>query len=238
MRAALFAVFSMAALSGCATPWPGSIPATTYAGTVYNEPLGRDEPNAKVSAIRPGLKLSLLYHFFPLPAAAADQVIGRARSGKDGGFTLTTTGGYATKLWVESNDGRLTGWLDRDLERGGKNLVIKVRPYVEAISYSKVSLSEADCATFQSACDKIMFHYASTGYKTTLSLSEYAKKSIISQNEFLFFESMQSHLLGAHPDIEAEWKDLILRIKSFDEPVEFKKGDWRTDVPSLKQSSH
>jgi len=208
-------------LSGCANRWPEDAPPVTYSGTVLNAPLHRGEPDATIYAVRPGVKPGLLDHYWLQPADEADGVMATAHSRKNGDFVLTTKSGYATELWAASQDGRLVALVDRDLKRGTTHLVLNVRPEIQDISYG-TGLTEKQIATLRSACDKIMFHYTSTGYKTCLSFSGYREKSIISAEEFQLLKSLAPHLTGSKPDIEIAWPKEVLRVRSFDQPIWFK----------------
>jgi hypothetical protein len=219
-RAALLALISLAGLTGCATQWP-SLPPTTYAGTVYNEPLQRPETNAQITAVRPGEKPGLVDHFWMAPASERDGTIGLTRSDANGSFVLTTRGGYATQLLVRSDDGDLTALRDRGLQHGSDKLWIGIQPELVAISYHSVDIDETEMKTFRSACTRIMFRFAATEEHHTSSLDGYHRNGVLSDAEYALLRQLGPHLLGPHPDIEPEWPRFRWRIKSFDEPIEF-----------------
>jgi hypothetical protein len=206
-------------LTSCATPWP-SLPPTTYVGTIYNEPQRRPEPDAQITAVRPGLKPGLVDHFWMESASERDGAIGHAQSDENGHFVLTSTGGYATQLLVQSVNGDLTALWDRDLEHGKENLWISIRPELVGISYRNVDIDKTEMKIFRSACDKIMFHLAANDYHPTSSLVAYHRDGVISDSEYALLRQLRPHLLGPNPDIEPEWPRFRWRIKSFDQPIE------------------
>jgi hypothetical protein len=94
-----------------------------------------------------------------------------------------------------------------------------------------VAMNETESALFRSAIGKMMFQYASTNYRKTFSLSDYAQKSILTEDEFDYLQKRLPHLVGPHPDIQADWTNLTWRIQSLDRPVSFLALDGRKTFP-------
>lgn len=221
--AAPLTLLCLASLTGCATPWP-NLPPATYAGTIYNEPQQHPEPDAQVTAVRPGEKPGLVDRYWMAPASERDKTIGIARTDQTGHFVLMTSGGYATQLLVKSADGDLTALWERDLKQGNENLWIGIRPELVAVSYRNVSIDESEMKIFRSACDKIMFRFVADSDHHTSSLPAYHREGVISDGEYTLLLQLGPHLIGPHPDIEPMWPRFHLRIKSLDQPIEFIAG--------------
>ena len=207
------------------SPWPKDAPATTYTGIVLNEPLNKGEPNAIVYAIRPGVKPGFFDHFrLWQTSELADQVITSVASNGSGRFRLTVPHGYATWLLVTSQDHRLSGEIEENLKRNVRDLMIKLDPQMNDIAFSGVvgDFPNDDQKMIQSAYYKMMFHYASTGYKTPLSLAVYEQKGIVSPDESRMIQKYWRFLSGSKPDITVSWNCFSMRIISMSAPVVFR----------------
>jgi hypothetical protein len=211
---------AVVALTSCATPWPSSMPPTTYAGTIENQPRQKPEPDARIVAVRPETR-SGLFDWFPIfPRYIPYVSIGETVSGKDGRFVLTTTGGYATKLLVQTQDHRMVAVVDRDLKRSTYSLRIEVLPEATDSVYH-VAVEEADVTAFGDICDKLMYNYAATGYTKTYSLGDYRARGVITAKDYALLLKLKPDILGPNPGLRREWATLSLRITSFDQPVRF-----------------
>ena len=110
----------IAALSGCALPWP-NLPPEEYTGTVINGPLNRAEAGAKVFARR--------YPSRGIDIAAPTDLIGSTTTRADGSFHLRTRSGYAFELAANSADGRLGAIVRVRSERHNIHLRLEPRVY-------------------------------------------------------------------------------------------------------------
>jgi len=211
-------------LTGCVTePWP-TLPPTEYSGTVINEPLGKGEPGAVITAFRPKEKAGpadlVMDKFVPMTVELADTKIATTLSGVGGRFILSIPSGYATTITVESADDRLTAYLDRDMKRSTENMVIKIDPVVQEVSYGSVAISDSDLSLLRSACEKMMFQLASTRYRHPLSVDDYAHRGIITPEEYAGLQRVKPHLLGRNPDIVVNFPRDSLHFLSFTDPIE------------------
>jgi hypothetical protein len=225
VKALLFALPLLVALPGCVSPWPANMPPVSYSGTIFNEPRNRPEPDAKVMAFRPGMKLGLFSewldsHWLMQAASARDRIIGETRSSSGGHFVIMTSGGYATQFMVLSRDEWLEGWTSVKSKKGATNLILKIRPEVQAL-YCSLNLSDEQSDILRSAFNKMAFQYASTRYRKSLSIDDYFRSGILSPREFQLLLQLKPHLLGPHLGIQAGFSRHVLRIDSFAEPVRF-----------------
>ncbi len=231
MKAAVRAAVIWAGLTGWAkseSPWPKDAPATTYTGVVLNEPLNKGEPKATVYAIRPGVKPGFFDHFrLWQTSESADQVAASVVSDRSGRFRLTVPHGYATWLLVTSQDRRLSGNVEQNLKRDVRDLTIKLDPQMNDIAFSGVvgDFPDDDQKMIQSAYYKMMFHYASTGYETPLSLAAYEQKGIVSPDESRMMQKYWRFLSGPKPAITVGWNCFSMRIISVSAPVVFRPSE-------------
>ena len=227
VRAALV-LAGMAGWSKGESPWPNDAPATTYTGMVLNASLNKGEPNATVYAIRPSVKPGFFDHVrLWSTSELGDQVVVSVVSDRSGRFRLTVPHGYATWLLVTSQDHRLSGDVEQNLKRDVRDLTIKLVPEMNDIAFSGVvgDFPDHDQRMIQSAYYKMMFHYASTGYKAPLSLAAYEQKGIISLDESRMIQKYWQFLSGLKPAITVGWNCFSMRIISMSAPVGFRPND-------------
>jgi hypothetical protein len=216
---ALLVVALSCTLAGCAS-WD-KLPPTTYAGTVMNAPLNQPEPGAMIKAQRPTYRPGPLdFTGLLIPHEIEYETIGTTRTDRHGHFSLVTTRGYATTLFFTSVDQRLTAYITDDLEHSTGRLDIALKPEVTQVEYS-VPVPQHDVDAYRIACNKIMFHYASTHYGKTLSIDAYYRRAVLTKDEYDLFTRLGPKILGPSPGMQVYWTRMTLRIASLDKPVDF-----------------
>ena len=167
-------------LCGCASPWP-DLPPEEYTGTVVNGPLNRAEAGATVSASRSALRGVAV---FPV----VDEIIGSTITRADGTFRLRTRTGYASDLTASSADRRLSARVRVRSHRNSINL--RLEPGLSSISYREVDPLSDTAKLAAVAVRSIMYDISRRPTRPPQSLHGYARRGVISDEQFLLFKGI------------------------------------------------
>lgn len=202
-----------ALFAGCASPWP-DLPPREYSGLVVNASLNRPEPNATVSASRPGLQGIALY-------PTVTEEIGATTTDAEGSFRLKTKTGYATELHAESADQRLSGKVRLSDDQ---RVVLQIQPRLGCIAYRGIHPNSDTAKISEAAVKSIIADISAHPSAPVRSLRNYAEKGVITQEQLDVFVAHPELFLGPTPGVQYEWGDSVLVFHGATTPVSFRKG--------------